>query len=77
MTTQQLTPKPAPHRRIRHKARLVLPEYPVAVAGDEIVDGISQRLRQTEQHARPASAWKMRQHGQRRKRVATKRDLID
>ena len=36
---------PRPHVCIRYKTRLILPEYPIAVARDEAVDRVAQRLR--------------------------------
>ena len=57
---------PRPKRFIRHKTRLILPENPVAIARDEIVDRVAPCFRHRAQHAHPSPARQMRQHRQRR-----------
>src|SRR5271169_4642678 len=57
---------PVPEPCIRHKAFLILPENPVAVARDEIVDGVAERFWHNAQGARPAPARQMAEHRQRR-----------
>src|SRR6202030_2176057 len=57
---------PVPEPRIRHEAFLILPEYPVAVARDEIVDGVAERLWHRTQRPHPAPTRQMAQHRQLR-----------
>src|SRR5690349_7100802 len=54
-----------PRVRVRHEAFVVLAKDAIAIAGNEAVDGVAQRLRHREQGIHPCPAWKTAQHGQR------------
>ena len=56
---------PIPKPRIAEKTRLILPENPVAVAGDEIVDGVAERFWHRAHGAHPTPARQRAQHRQR------------
>src|SRR3954469_3262179 len=56
---------PRSHIRIWHKTLLIFPENPVAIARDETVDGVAERLWYRAQHAHPAPARQRAEHGQR------------
>jgi hypothetical protein len=56
---------PRLHLRVRYETRLVLPKYPVAIARDEIVDGVAQQFGHGEQCACPLPSRQVGQHRQR------------